>query len=268
MAARPIVAPYTVFTDSNGNPLDNGYVYIGTAGLNPETNPINVYLDSALTIPIAQPIRTLSGYPIASGSPVQLYVDFIDYSITIRDRSSVFVVSNQNAVTQFTAGNITNVPAGSISSTDVQSAINELDTDKAALPEYGSFTAALTATAGTITLGTATMRYRKEGVVGAGKVDFWGYIVVGSVAAPTGQLTLGGFPYPCRNNGDSLSCFAIRVSNLSGGVGGSMQSTTVVNTTTALINRMLSGIEYSDLATYVQAGGTPTTFTISGSYAI
>jgi len=127
MAARAITPPYTVFNDADGTPLEAGFVYIGTAGLNPEVNPINVYLDPALTIPVARPIRTLAGYPSANGRPAQLYVDFVNYSITIRDKNGVLVVTAQNAAQILTAGNITNVPSGNIASTNVQSALDELD---------------------------------------------------------------------------------------------------------------------------------------------
>lgn len=126
MAARAIVPPYTVFTAADGTPLEAGFVYIGTAGLNPEVNPINVYLDAALTIPVAQPIRTLAGYPSSNGTPAQLYVNFVNYSITIRDKNGVLVVTAQNAAQILTAGNITNVPSGSIVATNVQAAIDEL----------------------------------------------------------------------------------------------------------------------------------------------
>ena len=49
--------PFKIFADTDGQPLDDGYVFIGTAGLNPQTNPITVYSDPALTLPVAQPIK-------------------------------------------------------------------------------------------------------------------------------------------------------------------------------------------------------------------
>lgn len=55
------VNPFEYFTDTNGDPLDDGYIYVGVANLDPETNPISVFYDSALTIPVAQPIRTVAG---------------------------------------------------------------------------------------------------------------------------------------------------------------------------------------------------------------
>ena len=53
--------PYPIFSEADGLPLENGYIWIGSANLDPQTNPINVYWDAALTITAAQPIRTLNG---------------------------------------------------------------------------------------------------------------------------------------------------------------------------------------------------------------
>jgi hypothetical protein len=39
MALTQLAPPYPVFTDKNGDPLDNGYLYFGVVDLNPETNP-------------------------------------------------------------------------------------------------------------------------------------------------------------------------------------------------------------------------------------
>jgi len=58
--ANNIGSPFEMFTDTSGNPLEDGYLYIGTAGLNPETNPVAVYWDDGLTLAAAQPIRTLN----------------------------------------------------------------------------------------------------------------------------------------------------------------------------------------------------------------
>lgn len=58
-----------------------------------------------------------------------------------------------------TAAGIINVPAGSIAATDVQAAINELDTGKTTLTAVNAFYAPQTATlsAGTITISNSTI---------------------------------------------------------------------------------------------------------------
>jgi len=81
-----VQSPYQQFFDASGNPLDNGSIYIGEANLNPETSPLVVYWDDAGTLPAAQPIRTLNGYAMRSGTPALLYVNELDYSILVKDK--------------------------------------------------------------------------------------------------------------------------------------------------------------------------------------
>lgn len=88
-----IEIPFNVFPDVDGQPLDDGYLYIGTNGLNPESNPISVYWDAALTIPAAQPIRTINGFPSNNGTPGNLYINAVDYSITVRNKNGSLVHS-------------------------------------------------------------------------------------------------------------------------------------------------------------------------------
>jgi hypothetical protein len=92
MPAIIIESPYPLFTDDDGVALEDGYIYVGTANLDPVANPIAVYFDSALTIPAAQPIRTSGGYPVYSGSPARLFVNS-DYSIRVNDKNGALVFS-------------------------------------------------------------------------------------------------------------------------------------------------------------------------------
>lgn len=91
MALTQLAPPYPIFTDKSGSPLDNGYLYFGTAGLNPETNPIQVYYDINLTQPAAQPLRTSNGYVMRSGSPALIYANE-QFSVTVRDKNSQLVI--------------------------------------------------------------------------------------------------------------------------------------------------------------------------------
>jgi len=92
MPAIIIESPYPLFTDDDGVALEDGYIYVGTANLDPVANPVAVYFDSALTIPAAQPIRTSGGYPVYSGSPARLFVNS-DYSIRVNDKTGALVFS-------------------------------------------------------------------------------------------------------------------------------------------------------------------------------
>lgn len=82
-----IQSPIPQFFGLDGAPLDSGKLYFGTVSGNPETSPITVYWDAALTQPAAQPVRTLNGYTARSGTPAQIYAGS-DYSITVKDKRS------------------------------------------------------------------------------------------------------------------------------------------------------------------------------------
>lgn len=119
--ATSILPQYPIWTELDGSPLEDGYIYIGLAGLNAESNPQTAYWDGALSIPAAQPIRTSNGYPARSGSPAMPYVAG-DFSIVVRDKAGVLVyaslfnsytdslgtMANQNAnAVNITGGTIT-----------------------------------------------------------------------------------------------------------------------------------------------------------------
>jgi hypothetical protein len=100
MSALSIQPTYPIFTDIDGQPLEAGYVWIGTANLDPQTNPITVYWDAALTILAPQPIRTLAGYPSNNGTPARLYVNS-DYSIRVMNKNGSVVYSAPAATERY-----------------------------------------------------------------------------------------------------------------------------------------------------------------------
>jgi hypothetical protein len=112
MSALSLESPFPIFTDIDGNPLEDGYIYIGTAGLNAETNPIQAYWDTALAIPAAQPIRTSGGYPVRTGSPARIYVSAEDYSLTVRNKNGSLIFSSLNITERIPASIVTFIQAG------------------------------------------------------------------------------------------------------------------------------------------------------------
>jgi len=106
MSALSIQPPFPVFTDLDGQPLEDGYIYIGTANLPAVTNPLTVYWNAALTNVAVQPIRTQGGYPVNSGTPARLYVNS-DYSIQVQNKKGSVVYSAPAATERY--GNIINL---------------------------------------------------------------------------------------------------------------------------------------------------------------
>jgi polygalacturonase len=91
MSALSIQVPFPVFQDRDGQPLENGYIWIGEPNLNPQTNPVVAYYDRALTIVAAQPLRTLNGYISRAGTPAQIYVNGVNFSILVQDSKGSMV---------------------------------------------------------------------------------------------------------------------------------------------------------------------------------
>ncbi len=113
MSALSVSQPFPIFTDTDGSPLENGYIWIGTVNLPAQTNPIAVYWDAALTIPATQPIRTQGGYPSRNGSPARLYVNS-DYSILVQNKNGSMVYSAPAATERIASSLITGLNASQV----------------------------------------------------------------------------------------------------------------------------------------------------------
>ena len=93
-----VLVPFPVFNDTDGTPLEDGNIYIGTAGADPKTNPIATYWDDAFTETAAQPIQTLSGIPVYQSAPRNVYVNADTCSITVETKtgSPVLTIAQAN----------------------------------------------------------------------------------------------------------------------------------------------------------------------------
>ena len=104
------VQPLRVFNDIDGTPLHNGYIYIGTAGLDAQSNPITAYWDSALTQVATQPIRTINGYAVNGSTRSNVYVAG-EYSATIKNENGTTLFSSTSA-NLFSSGNVSFIQSG------------------------------------------------------------------------------------------------------------------------------------------------------------
>lgn len=97
MQVNVIGNPIDIFLDSNGQPLQGGSIYIGQPNTDP-TNPANqitVYQDENLTIPFAQPIKTINGQPSINGTQAVVYLGLgtTTYSLAVLNAGGVVVMS-------------------------------------------------------------------------------------------------------------------------------------------------------------------------------
>lgn len=83
----PIESPFPLYVDLDGDPLDAGFIYFGQLNLNPVTNPVTVYWDSAGTQPVLQPLRTENGLIVRNGSPAHVFCN-VSYSMLVQDKKS------------------------------------------------------------------------------------------------------------------------------------------------------------------------------------
>jgi len=107
-----ITSPYALFTATDGTALDAGKIYIGTAGLDPRSNPIPVYWDEARTIPAAQPVRTVAGAPTYQGTPSNIYTSASAYSLIVQDKNGVLIYQNLNATGPITTAALAGTTSG------------------------------------------------------------------------------------------------------------------------------------------------------------
>lgn len=132
-----INAPVESFFDTDGTALDDGYIYVGTAGMNPEIHPIDLYWDKAGLVPATQPLRTRNGYPYINGAVSKFYADVQNYSITVRNKKSELVLSvldtdsgifDELALSTGAASIGYDNTTSGLTATTVQAAIDELNT--------------------------------------------------------------------------------------------------------------------------------------------
>jgi hypothetical protein len=122
MSVISISPPYPSFNRADGQPLDAGKVYIGTAFLNPlvDANQIAVYSDEALTIPVAQPIRTNGGFPVINGRACRIYAASDDYSIVVLDKDGSLVYSSFSNKTKLGLIDLSTDVTGLLTSTSIK----------------------------------------------------------------------------------------------------------------------------------------------------
>jgi len=98
MPALSIQVPFPVFQDRDGQPLENGYIWIGEPNLNPQTNPVPIYYDKEMTIAAVQPLRTLNGYISRAGTPAQVFIFGVTFSILVQDSKGSMVYNFPNGM--------------------------------------------------------------------------------------------------------------------------------------------------------------------------
>lgn len=106
MSSVQILPPFPIFIDVDGDPLNDGFIFVGQANQDPVAFPVSVFFDRDLAIPATQPIRTKGGYPVNGGTASRLYIAETTYSILVRNKNSSTISSVTNTSNPFIGGTL------------------------------------------------------------------------------------------------------------------------------------------------------------------
>lgn len=145
--------PFPLYLNAHGQPLDGGFVYIGTAGADPEVSPLATFWDEALSIPAAQPLRTRGGMIVNGSSPGQVFVNEDNFSIRTKDSDGSTVTYAASALATTTSYQPLDADLTAIAALTTQAFGRSLLTqaDGAAVRSLLSIVASLPLTGGTVT---------------------------------------------------------------------------------------------------------------------
>jgi len=91
-----ILNPFDLYFGQDGRPINAGSLYVGVAGLDPQTNPVDVFYDREMTIPAQQPLNISGGYVWNCCAPTKIFAAPADYSFKVLDRNGAQVFYCQN----------------------------------------------------------------------------------------------------------------------------------------------------------------------------
>lgn len=95
--------PVPIFLDARGALMDGGHIYVGIVDGDPETDPVDVFWDSDLTIPATQPLRTIGGLIVNGTVPALAFIDEDDYSMRVTDSLGTLVAYSPSVFTDASA---------------------------------------------------------------------------------------------------------------------------------------------------------------------
>lgn len=228
---QSLASPFPIFTDIEGDPLESGYLYVGTAGLNAETNPISAFWDADLTIPAAQPIRTLNGYPSRNGAPAVIYIEESDASLIVKNKNGSLVFSTLNITVRVDSGFVEFIQSGTGAvATTVQDELRETVrvgqfAVAGATDHTTAFQAAITklgANGGTIEING---NYTVSAALGFSLISFAVPIIIRGTGAYASTITFthAGKLFDCRTSGYQALCLEnVRIVGPGKAVAGSM----------------------------------------------
>lgn len=91
--------PVPTFLDTRGAVMDGGNIYVGVVDADPVSDPVSLFWDAALSIPAAQPLRTIGGLIVNGTTPAPVFMAEDDYSMRVTDAQDVLVFYSPSVYT-------------------------------------------------------------------------------------------------------------------------------------------------------------------------
>jgi hypothetical protein len=117
--SQTILNPFPPYVDAQGNPLQDGKLYIGNSGQIAEASPLTVYWDRALTQPAAQPLFISGGQIMYIGTPANVFYSGSDYSMTLKDKNDVPIFTLLSAQASGYTDQVITVPTIPVSNDNI-----------------------------------------------------------------------------------------------------------------------------------------------------
>ncbi|MEA1231106.1 hypothetical protein ODQ17_17160 [Acinetobacter sp. IRS14] len=84
-----VSTPFPIYNDTDGTPLDAGFIFIGEKYKDPISSPIALFYDAALTMPAENPLRTRNGYVVRNGAPREVFTADPIVSILVQNKQKI-----------------------------------------------------------------------------------------------------------------------------------------------------------------------------------
>lgn len=84
-----VSTPFPIYNDTDGTPLDAGFIFVGQKGKDPIASPIAIFYDAALTMPAENPLRTRNGYVVKNGAPREVFTADPIVSILVQNKQKI-----------------------------------------------------------------------------------------------------------------------------------------------------------------------------------
>lgn len=190
--------PYPIFTDIDGSPLNEGFIYIGENLQDPISNPVSVYWDVGLTEIAEQPISIKNGYIVRNGVNSTIFTMSNKFSVIAKNKYGTEIYGNLS-FEQF----INNSEAQSLINTSITPVQQSIDDEIIrATSSETLLSSAINTEINRATSAEAAIQAQINGLGGGASFGYTSYadMVADAASIPANSVvTVGGDPDPLKD---------------------------------------------------------------------